>query len=359
MRGRGEARGWVAVLDAPLLRWTLSRFNPISAPLHRLGEQFGIDLRSAWALQFVRRALPRIAAALLGLAWISTAFQQVGPAEQALHFRLGRLVDETPRSPGLHVVLPWPVDRLERVPVHRTLRRTLGYAGQTIDQSLLWTSRHAEEEYSLLLGDGRDLVAVNGVLSFRVPDPKAFVLAHQDPLAALAALADRELLRETQGRSLDGVLSENLVGIAARIEQGIQREIDRRGLGIEIVKLALIGLHPPVDVAPDYQAVVSSSIQRETYITEGLAYREETLPLAQSDALGRLAEANADSATRLATASGEAYAFGALESSHRLSPSLFEFRMNLEALEQALQSRPFVLVDDRIERDGGSLWILD
>ena len=61
----------------------------------------------------------------------------------------------------------------------------------------------------------------------------------------------------------------------------------------------------------------------------------------------------------LATARGEAAAFTALEAGRSADPVLFELRLTLETLERALAERPYVLVDDRIERDGGTLWILD
>ena len=353
------ARGWLAVLDGPLLRWTLSRANPLLAPLARLTEQFGIDVPRAWALQFVRRALPRVAAALVVVGWLSTALQQVGVDEQALHLRLGRQVRDSPLESGLHVVLPWPVDEVRRAPTRRTLQLTLGYRGETLDDSLLWTSRHAVDESTLLLGDGNDLVAINGVLSWRIADIEAHLLGHQNPRQTLAALADRVLLLATHGKTLDGVLSENLAEFATTIERDLQREVDARDLGIEIVDLALVGLHPPVDVAPDYQAVVAALVERDTFIIDSEAYRAEVLPDAEAEALTSIAGARGTSVERLGQATGEAAAFDAIEDGRRLSPELFEFRRKLETLEALLAERSFVVVDERIERDGASLWVLD
>ena len=351
--------GWHRVARSPLTALLFRGAHPLASLFRGLSDWFGIDLQSAWALAFVRRALAPLAVVLLGLGWLSSAVQQVDTAEQALRFRLGRLVSTAPLEPGLHLGWPWPVDRLRRAPVYRTQQLSLGYAGQSADTSLLWTSRHATEEYSLLLGNGNDLVAINGLLAWRVREIHRYLLDHQNAERNLRLLADRALLQATQRRSLSGVLSENLQRLAADLRRTIQREADSQGLGIDVLELSLIGLHPPVDVAADYQAVVGSEIKKQTIITEGLGYREETLPGAMAQGLTAVAEADGFRATRLARAVGEAAAFDAIEGSYRVSPRLFEFRKRLEHLEQALKERPFVLVDDRIERDGGSLWILD
>jgi membrane protease subunit HflK len=222
---------------------------------------------------------------------------------------------------------------------------------------MLWTAQHAEEEYKLLLGDGHELISVNAVLQFKVGDPLVYLYSCADPEGALAAVADRVMMDETVGRSLDSALSENLSLLAAQIEGRIQQGADELALGLVVVDLTLIGLHPPVSVAKDYQAVVGARIDRNTRVLEAQAYSNEVLPGAQSQANRLENRAHADATGRVALARGEAEAFNAVQKTYAAAPELFTFRRLLEAREAQLEGRSFVVIDQRFERDGGALWI--
>src|SRR6059058_4722420 len=53
---------------------------------------------------------------LLLLGYLATGVYQVRPGERAVVRRCGRVLDETP-GPGLHVGLPWGIDRVDKVAV--------------------------------------------------------------------------------------------------------------------------------------------------------------------------------------------------------------------------------------------------
>ena len=341
------------------LRLVFSRFNPSASLFAVLADSFGIDLRGAWALTFIRRSLVPLAVGLALVGWLSTALVAVAATDVGLLERFGRLERGELLEPGLHVVLPRPLHRVIRVPLHRVQTIPIGFTGARAGAGMLWTVAHADEEYQLLLGDGRDLVTINASLHYKVSDPYAYVYGMQNPDEALAIAADRVLMTKTVMRSLDDVLSENLGAVAADFRAAIQAAADQAGLGIEIVDFTLMGLHPPVDVAADYQAVVAAQIERETRVLEARAYENEELPRAEGDAARFQNDALGASVTRLAEARGEALAFDALRASHALAPELFRRVWRLERLETFLEGRRFHLIDHTIERDGGAIWILE
>ena len=120
----------------------------------------------------------------------------------------------------------------------------------------------------------------------------------------------------------------------------------------------LRGLHPPVAVAADYQAVVAAQLDRTTFIIEAESYREVALPMAKAFALSETRDADAARLPRLATAKGEALAFSTVAAQYRLNPDLYRFRKRLETFEGLLREEPHHVIDARIERDGGAIWIL-
>jgi len=344
--------------DAFSLRLLFSRFNPIGSLFAVLAEAFGIDLRGAWALTFMRRSLVPLVTGLAVVGWLSTAFVMVEASDQGVVERFG-VLDEDVLEPGLHFVLPWPMFRVTRVPVHRVQTIPIGFSGAREGASMLWTVEHADEEYKLLLGDGRDLVTVTAMLHYRVRDPFAYVYSSQNPDEALAILADRVLMQATVDRSLDEVLSENLAALGAELESSIQAECDSRGLGFEIVDFTLTGLHPPVNVSADYQAVVAAQVDQTTKRLEAEAYRAEERPRAEGEVAKLENGALEHTVTRLATARGEATAFEALRTSYEVSPELFRLMRYLAAIEARLAGKKFHVLDHTVERDKGAIWLLE
>lgn len=344
--------------DLMSLRLLCSSFNPSASLFGVMAETFGIDLRGAWALTFMRRSMAPIGGGLILVGWASTSFVMVEASDVGLVERFGRL-DRAPLRPGLHMVLPWPMHEVTQVPVHRVQTIPIGFTGAREDASMLWTVSHADEEYKLLLGDGRDLVTINASLHYRISDPFAYVYSEQQPDETLAILADRVLMQRTVGRSLDGVLSENLASLGAELEQAIQDASDARALGFEIVDLTITGLHPPVSVAADYQAVVAARVDQTTRLLEAEAYRVRERPRAEGEVARIIGEAKAHEVTRLATARGEAMAFDSLRAAFLASPEVFGFVRYLKAVEEQLAGKAFHVLDHTIEEAGGAVYLRD
>ncbi|MEO0603148.1 MAG: hypothetical protein AAF211_17035, partial [Myxococcota bacterium] len=165
--------------DPSVLRWFFSRWNPLASLGDAVQQNLGVDLRTTWAIQFLRAAVEPMVVGVALVGWLCTGLVQVGPEEVAIHERLGRPISTEPRGPGLHIVAPWPIDRLRRVPIKRVSTMLIGAEHGDEEEEeeeeeehgpedTLWAKMHADEEYTLLLGDGRDLVTLDGLLHYRI-----------------------------------------------------------------------------------------------------------------------------------------------------------------------------------------------
>ena len=335
-----------------------SSYNPIQSAFNSIEDTFGIDVRSSWALSFMRRVSFPLIVGLGLFAWSLSAVVVVDESQLAVRERLGKVKEGEVLQPGLNIGLPWPFDRVQVVDTERVRSMPLGFTGAKADAHALWTQYHAAEEYNLLIGNGRDLVTVNVELQYRIRDIHDWVYGCQNPDEALETLAYRVLMEATVDRTLDEVLSKDIGSFSSRMQQALQEQADEKGLGVELVALNLRGLHPPVALATEYQSVIAAQLDRTTYIIDAEAYRESTLPKAQAEAEGVLRSAAADRIGRLSIAKGEATAFGNLEAQYKASPELYRFRRRVETLETVLLDKPYHVIDARIERDGGALWFL-
>jgi len=222
---------------------------------------------------------------------------------------------------------------------------------------VLWTVEHAPNEYTLLLGNGRDLITVDAAVQFLITDARAWRYNSQNPAEALRAIAYRSVMRLTVNRTLSEALSENVVTLAQSMSDMVQKDANSLGLGVTVVGFTVGGMHPPVRVADAYEAVVSAGLRKVTKVVDAQTYRNRAVPGAESSVISRVSTARADGAKDLAKAAGEAWAFRAIESQYRPSPAEFIFRRRLEVLEKVLHDRRFTIVDSRFQRDGGELWL--
>jgi regulator of protease activity HflC (stomatin/prohibitin superfamily) len=336
-----------------------SRANPLASVLDVAQRELGIDLRTSWALTVVRKSAVPLAAGLLGIGWLVSAITVVGVEEQGLVERLGVPVAGPPLEPGVHAHWPWPVDSVLRFPVRRVQALHVGHEGEEGGgpEDVLWARQHGNTEYTLLLGNGRDLIAVDAAVQFRISDPRAWHYQTQNPADALRAIAYRAVMKVTVGRTLAEALSENVSRLTDEMRVMVQADADALGLGVAVVGFTIGGMHPPVGVASAYQAVVSAALRKTTAAIEARAYHNEVVPKATAQALTAENAARADGARALGAAAGQAWSFRALESEYRGAPDEYRFRRRLETLESSLGGRRFTVLDARIQRDGGELWL--
>ena len=335
-----------------------SRANVVASVLDGI-EQTGIDLRSTWALAYLRRRLMPLIVGLTILGWLSTSISIIGRDERALVERLGVVSDAEALQPGFHLHLPWPIDRVLRTEVNHVRSVAIGHEAEEAGgpENVLWAREHAVKEYTLLVGDGHDLLTVDAKLQFRIVDARAWTYVMQNPTDALRASAYRAVMRATVNRTLDSVLSENVARLTAQIRADIQADADALGVGVEIVGFTVGGMHPPVPVARDYEAVVSAEVGKTTTVVDARAARNRTVPAAEIEVLEKVNRARSDAEEERADAAGAAWSFRTLEARYRLDPAEYRFRSRLEALERGLAGRHFTIVDARILRDGGGLWL--
>jgi|GEM_PF-1635393 len=344
--------------DLFLARMLGSSYNPLQSVFSGVEDTFGVDVRSSWALGFLRQVSAALILALGVFTWGLSCFVVIDESQQAVRERFGKVSPGEVLGSGLHVGLPRPFDRVRLVDTQRVRTIPLGFSGEKLDSDALWTQYHAAEEYNLLIGDGRDLVTVNAELQYRIGDVHAWIYGCQNPEEALETLAYRVLMEATVDRTLDEVLSKDIGSFAAEMHTAVQNQADQKGLGVEVVSLNLRGLHPPVVLAEEYQSVVAAQLDRKTYMIDAEAYRQSALPMAKAAALSAIRTSTAERTLRLALAKGEAIAFESLEAQYAANPDLYRFRSRLETLEEVLGGKSYHVIDARIEQDGGALWFL-
>ncbi len=272
--------------------------------------QFGFEISRSWFYRLLGKAItPMIAFGLFMLVLISSAVV-VGPHEQAIITRFGRIVpyDEPAGrvafGPGLHLKLPWPISRAEKYAVGRIHQVSVGSITTKLKPgvAILWTNPHTEgpEQYLVTapapLRYGREagaaddnsadastpgmsLVAAEVITQYRVSELGKYVNSAQDPEAMLTALADRCVSAYFVAQNIDALLTRGRLDAGDALKQQIQAAADAMGLGIEIVFVGITGIHPPQqsEVAAAFQEQIGALQERQSMIERAQQTAIETL----------------------------------------------------------------------------------
>jgi membrane protease subunit HflK len=185
--------------------------------------------------------------AFAALLYAVTGVYQVSPGERAVVRRFGRVLRDDP-GPGLHVGLPWGIDRVDRVAVDRVQRVAVGFTEES--------ARDAAPAGQLLTGD-HNLVDVQATLYYRVrPDEAARYVAHADRIDGLVArTAEAVLAQWVASRTVDETLLNGKVQLRSVLSSQVQSRIEEYSLGVEVIDASVNLAAPPDEVKPAFDAV--------------------------------------------------------------------------------------------------------
>jgi len=276
--------------------------------------QFGFKVSQTWFYKLLEKAIvPLVLFGAITLYLLSCVVI-VAPNEEAIIERLGNPVNSANEirliGPGLALKWPWPIDIAYKYPTKKVMELNIGFVpktdpktGEVIrEKNLLWGQTHFEEEHSVLvaseytgaeLTEGAvpvSLVKANVPVQYRIKDLNSYIYNHSDPRQLLEAICYHELAKfaasarvEVDEANPDGTnLRESLLGAGRdqakkALTTNIQQAADEAGLGVEIVFLGLQGVHPPPEVAADYQKVIGAVQKKQAAILKAEAEQNKTL----------------------------------------------------------------------------------
>lgn len=275
--------------------------------------QFGFKVSETWFYKLLERAIVALVLFSAATLYLASCIVVIEPNEEAIVERFGNPLAKNGEvrdmKPGIHLKLPWPIDIAYKYPTKEVLELYIGYVpkrhpktGKVIPEvSLLWGQSHYEEEYSLLtaaeytgeqLSEGAvpvSLVKANIPVQYRIKDLYAYIYGHRDPVRLLEAICYKELARFAASARIEvddvgsGQASEDSLFGAGRsrakqvLVERIQGAADAQELGIELVFLGVQGIHPPPEVAPDYEAVIGAVQKKQALVLQAEAQRNRTL----------------------------------------------------------------------------------
>jgi regulator of protease activity HflC (stomatin/prohibitin superfamily) len=310
----------------------------------------GIDLKKSEIIKFFISIFEPVLIFSLLLVWLLTSVVIVDPANVGIFYRLGEIVSGESAEPGFYLKLPWPFGwfELQRKNLVRVVN--VGFTPAKDARHFIWTKPHSTENFNLLTGEGLELVSIDCQVMYRISNTRKFVNNFQNPEELISVLAYRFLTLETVSSSFDRIMGVDRATLAKKLEEDIQRELDKRDGGIKIVKVALLAMHPPIEVANAYENVISAQIDRKTFEQVARTESVHNVFMHQAFAKGEVLFATGQSALKVAESAGNSQAFISKSLGYNFAPELARFRLRLESLEKISTNQKLYIIDNSFFR---------
>ena len=324
-----------------------------------LDYQFGFQVSDTWFYRLVERVIAPIILFQLIAFYGLTCVLVVQPDEQAVIERFGVPREEI-AGPGLHLKMPWPVERAYKVSTRRVHSISLGAEHEEMEEAdvILWTEHHhnAHGEDNYIVGSREledeeieDLVAVNllnthFVIKYRVNDLFSYLYSKEKPVEVLERIGSRELSRFLVSADIFEIMGPGRMEASAGLMESIRAVAADAGLGLEIVYAGFENVHPPGEVAGSFQEAMGALEERHAEILKAEAYRNKLIPLARYQSRVLETQAIAYKSRREKIASARVDRFEKQSGAERAAPVIFRVRKFMSVLEESLDgARKFVI----------------
>ncbi len=336
----------------------------ITTAAHALDYQFGFKVSETWFYRFLEKALGWMLLAQLGALVLSSCFVIIEPGDRALLERWGKpLGVDGVIGPGLHVKLPWPIDRTQVFHTERIQTFLVG-AEPEMGETIAWATPHAREENFLVAsrelngaapsngpvagkGPPVSLLSVSIPVQYQITNLAAWAYTNEDPIALLTNVAEREVIRYLASANFDSLMSSGRTAATAALRRNIQADVDQLGLGTQITFVGLEDIHPPTKVAKIFDEVVGAAQTKQATILKAQAYAVSTNNWAIGESAKRVLASEAQQHGTITNAAAVSNLFADQELAYAAAPGrmgIYEQRAYLEALvDKSKEDRKYII----------------
>jgi len=289
---------------------------------------------------------------LLGLGYLSTALFMVAPSSSALVERFGRPLDKV-YEPGLHFKLPFPFDTVRSLDTKSVQKIDIGNVLKAGSFALLWTQDHGSDQ-PFISGDN-NLFYPYITIYYNIADIKTFLYSSEKAREIFTDISESVINEVFSKYSFFDIATYQRAEIPKSITFDIQKYADELNLGIRIVSLTVNDVHPPIPIATYFEDVIAAFQDKEMMINRSIAFKNQQIPEARSEAIREIEQARAYSADRVNTAEGLSESFIKRLEGYSKYPDILKNFYIIDILSKIYRGKDLFIVDEDLPMP--DLWI--
>ncbi|MFH1905581.1 MAG: FtsH protease activity modulator HflK [bacterium] len=278
--------------------------------------------------------VPLIVVGFFILILLKSAIYSIGPDEVGVIQRFGKYI-APPVGSGLHVKLPFGIDKVTPVKVERISKQEFGVRTLRSGVRTQYSTGSYLDESLMLTGD-LNILDVRWIVQFRVKDPVQLLFNTRDPEDNVRDISEVVMRRFVGNYSVDEVLSTKREEIDDLAHIEMQKILDKYETGIQIVTVKLQDVNPPDEVKPAFNEVNEAKQERERVINQARQAYNKIIPRAKGEAEQTIREAEGYALDKINRAKGEAERFSTVLAEYKKAPDITQKRLYLETMMEVL-----------------------
>jgi membrane protease subunit HflK len=281
-----------------------------------------------------RRWIP----ALVLVGWMASGIYVVSADQQAVVTRLGAVVE--PRvMPGLHVTLPWPIDRVAKLKVRQQQRALIG---GNVAGGLLGRTDPLRSQF--LTGD-QNLIHMRTVVQYSVGVPVDYLFQADNVEQLIAGTVEAELARWVARTGVDDILTTGKARLQEEVRAASQKRLNELRAGVLISSVNIENVTPPAEAAEAFRDVASARADSSRIVNESHGYANDVVPRARGEAQQMLEAAQGHRQRVVNQALGDTQRFQQVAAEYAKAREVNGRRLYVETLEQVLPRIRKIFVD--------------
>jgi membrane protease subunit HflK len=269
-------------------------------------------------------------AIIIAIAAASSCFFMVDATEQSVITRFGKY-DKT-LGPGLHIKLPFGIDKSYNVPVNVVQTEQFGF--QTVKPGVRNEYKNNITNESTMLTGDLNIVDVEWIIQYHIIDPKAWLFNVQDKTQTIRDISRAVINTLVGDRAILDIMGSARSTIESTGLDMMNENYKQLGLGIKVDTVKLQNIVPPKGVQDAFEDVNKAIQDMNRYINEGKEAYNSEIPKAQGEADQQVQIAEGYAAERVNRAKGDVARFNAVYQEYKRAPKVTRERIYLETMDQ-------------------------
>jgi membrane protease subunit HflK len=269
--------------------------------------------------------------------YMGSGFYQVQHDERGVVLRFGKWVRTV--GPGLQYILPYPFESvlLQKV--------------TTVKQIDIGSFFKNNQEESLVLTGDYNLANVSFSVLWKIRENAVedYLFNAKAPDITVGAVSE-SVMREIVGQNnFSYVQTDGRADVQKKVKDNIQALMDEYKMGIDILRVELQRVEPPVSVIDSFRDVERAQADQQSEKNKAEAYDKDTRARTRGLVAEKINGGESEKRTIIETAKGNAARFLSTYSQYKLAPDIISKRLYIETMKDIYKNVNKIIIDSDVK----------
>ena len=270
---------------------------------------------------------------LIALYFLSGVYS-VPQNQIGVHQRFGRIINQNV-GPGMHYALPWPIDRVDKVPVKVSKRILIDdFSNNYEGKSIPYVFKQMTGLTSCCISGDNNIVNIFCAVQYGISNPAKYLFGVEKNEKLLRDVFCNAIIKCLAEMSVDEILTFGKRTIENTIKVKAQKKLDDLDCGLMISFVELRNVQPPSVVQGAFDDVINAQIDKSKIVSQAESYRNEQIPQAKASANKIIQQAQTYKIEKLSKAQGQKQRFLDQLKAYEKSKEATKKRLYLEFVKE-------------------------